>query len=126
MIRSVSLLNIILASLLPFFDSPSLPVSTFCKDKCLSFNQKNKKNENSRISRISMIAWQKRYHVMTIKFLENMTPIPNGFNLERLVVLVRHGARTTLSQAKVLQPQEWIMKNLINTVSIISRVIWFR
>ena len=51
-------------------------------------------------------------------FLETMTPIPNGFNLERLVVLVRHGARTTLSQAKVLQPQEWIMKNLINMVSI--------
>ena len=54
-----------------------------------------------------------------------MTPIPNGFNLERLVVLVRHGARTTLSQAKVLQPQEWIMKNLINTVSIAFRVFCF-
>lgn len=54
-----------------------------------------------------------------------MTPIPNGFNLERLVVLVRHGARTTLSQAKVLQPQEWIMKNLINTVSIMLRVFCF-
>ena len=69
-----------------------------------------------------MIAWQKTYHDISCDdstlFLENMTPIPNGFNLERLVVLVRHGARTTLSQAKVLQPQEWIMKNLINTVSI--------
>ena len=54
-----------------------------------------------------------------------MTPIPNGFNLERLVVLVRHGARTTLSQAKVLQPQEWIMKNLINTVSIMFIVFCF-
>lgn len=43
-----------------------------------------------------------------------MTPIPSGFKLDRLVVLVRHGARTTLSQANVLQPQEWIMSSLIN------------
>merc|ERR1712131_27728 len=52
---------------------------------------------------------------------ETMTPIPNGFNLERLVVLVRHGARTTLSQAKVLQPQEWIMKNLISIPEEVKR-----
>ena len=36
----------------------------------------------------------------------------SGLKLDRLVVLVRHGARTTLSQAKALSPQMWIMENL--------------
>ena len=38
--------------------------------------------------------------------------LPPGLKLDRLVVLVRHGARTTLSQVKAFPEQQWIMSEL--------------
>ena len=38
--------------------------------------------------------------------------LPPGMKLDRLVVLVRHGARTTLSQVKAFNEQKWIMGDL--------------
>lgn len=45
----------------------------------------------------------------------------SGLKLDRLVVLVRHGARTTLSQAKALSPQMWIMENLTKIPENVDR-----
>jgi len=47
--------------------------------------------------------------------------LPPGLKLDRLVVLVRHGARTTLSQVKAFPEQQWIMSELQNVPEKIAR-----